>query len=778
MFLTEAIQGRKYYRSNVISVKVLEIGSNFIVLESRSVLKEFRNASSADNDMFSLASNAKIGDTTTGRVRIDFFENDSLRVRFAQTDQVPENNTPMVAAPLPPATDCSFENCNEKTVIACGNLEVTICPDFYSLSVYNRKTGKTIVIGGAEKKHFNNRDSLNMGVCHIPGIENGLVTENFALSPQEAIYGFGEKFIKLNKVGQTIELNAEDGLGIGSARTYKNIPFYVSTNGYGVYFNHSAFMTFWVGSLYAGDISVAIEDDFLDYYVFTGSIKEIIANYTALTGKASMPPKWSFGYWQSKITYFTADEVLDIAENMHKNDIPCDLIHIDTGWFKNNWVCDFEFDTAPDRYGDPKVFTKKLADLGVHLSVWQLPYVIPNSRAYEEFMAVDGFVKTKDGEIFDFKSLRLAFLKFPGPIGIIDFTNPKAVEVYKELLRRLFRLGVRVIKTDFGESAPVDGVYFDGTPGYKMHNLYPLLYNKAAFEVNAEFYGEGIVWGRSAYAGSQRYPLYWGGDNSPNFENMIPQLAGGLSFGLSGFPFWSQDVGGFMGNTNDKLLIRWMQYSVLMSHIRIHGEGDRELYKFSDECIRICRDYLHLRYRLLPYLLGVSKESCRTMLPVTRALVVEYQDDPNVWNIEDQYLSGEYLLVAPVYTEENSRTLYLPKGVWTDWHSGERISGGKWITVDAPMDILPLYVKEGAIIPLGPEMNYTAQKEIDEIEVRIYPFEGNGVSTFTVFTGKTSTPIRYVAKDGFHTVTVAGSDIKINVVFKGNVESSQVHLEL
>ena len=362
------------------------------------------------------------------------------------------------------------------------------------------------------------------------------------------------------------------------------------------------------------------------------------------------------------------------------------------------------------------------------------------------------------------------------PIGIIDFTNPKAVEVYKELLRRLFRMGVRVIKTDFGEAVPEDGVYFDRTPGHRMHNLYPLLYNQAAYEVNEEMHGEGIVWGRSAYAGNQRYPLYWGGDNSPNFYNMIPQLAGGLSFGLSGFPFWSQDVGGFLGNTNDELLIRWMQYSVLMSHIRIHGSGVRELYKFGEDCVRICKEYLQLRYRLLPYLWGSSYQCCETGLPITRALVIDYQDDPNVWNIEDQYLSGDYLMVAPIYTPDNKRMVYFPEGVWTDWHTGERIQGGIWKEIYADIETLPLYVKEGAIIPLGPVMNYVGEKEIDEIELRIYPFEKDGVSKFGVATENTKFDVEYRAQDDEHTVIIGETDVKVNVLIQGDAQVKVVYV--
>lgn len=776
MLFTRWIEDNQYFREKVVSAEVLSAEGNCLILKANAVLGAYDKATSADTEMFSRMKNIGIGDCIEGRICIEFLEKDSLRIRFSKGTEIVTNETLMVEKELAPAEKCQFCTEENQVVVDAGDLHTVVTLKPYFVQITNQKTGKTVEVGGNEKNYFNTRDSLNTGVCYMPDDSLPVATENFALSPHEAIYGFGEKFLKLNKVGQTLELYAADGIGTGTPRTYKNIPFYVSTNGYGVYFNHSAAMTFWVGSKYAGDIQVAIEDDFLDYYIFTGDIKTVLDSYTSLTGKSPMPPKWSYGYWQSKITYVSAEETLDIVEHMRKEEIPCDVIHVDTCWFKEDWFCDWEFDK--ERFPDVEGYVRKLSEQGVKLSLWQLPYVRQGSKAFEEFQAVDGFVKTKDGEMYDLRTLGLIMYEKPEPIGIIDFTNPKAVEVYKELLRRLFRMGVRIIKTDFGEAIPEDGVYFDGTPGHRMHNLYPLLYNQAAYEVNEEMHGEGIVWGRSAYAGNQRYPLYWGGDNSPNFHNMIPQLAGGLSFGLSGFPFWSQDVGGFLGDTYDELLIRWMQYSILMSHIRIHGSGMRELYKFGDECVRICKDYLQLRYRLLPYLWGSSQKCCENGLPITRALVIDYQDDPNVWNIEDQYLSGESLMVAPIYTPDNKRMVYFPKGVWVDWHTGEKIEGGVWKEIHADIETLPLYVKEGAIIPLGPTMNYVGEEEIDEIELLIYPFEKEGVSNFTVLTEDKMIDVKYRAQDGEHTVYIGETDVKVNVVIQGDMQTKVVYTQL
>lgn len=769
MLFTRWIEDNKYFREKVVSAEVLSAEGNCLLLKLNAVLGAYKMATSADMEMFSRMKNVEIGDVVEYRICIQFLEKNSLHVTFSKGTDMLSNDTLMVNQELAPAQECKFSVNEDRVVIDAEDLHTVVTLKPYSVQIYNNKTKKTVEIGGNEKNYFNARDSLNTGVCYM-GDDNLVTTENFALSPHEAIYGFGEKFLKLNKVGQTIELYAEDGIGIGTPRTYKNIPFYVSTNGYGVYFNHSAPMTFWVGSKYAGDIQVAVEDEFLDYYIFTGDIKKVLDTYTDLTGKSSMPPKWSYGYWQSKLTYVSADETLDIVKHMRKEEIPCDVIHIDTYWFKKDWFCDWEFDK--DRY--PDGYIQDLASQGIKLSLWQLPYVRQGSKAFEEFKEVDGFVKDKNGEMYDLRTLGVIMHNDPEPVGIIDFTNPKAVEVYQELLRRLLRQGVSVIKTDFGEAVPEDGVYYDGTPGNRMHNLYPLLYNRAAYEAAKEINGEGIVWGRATYAGGQRYPLYWGGDNSPNFYNLIPQLAGGLSFGLSGFPFWSQDVGGFLGNTYDELLIRWMQYSVMMSHIRIHGSGIRELYKFGEDCVRICKKYLQLRYRLLPYLWGSSYQCCKNGLPITRALVIDYQDDPNVWNIEDQYMSGEYFMVAPIYTTDNRRMVYFPNGLWTDWHTGEKIEGGIWKEIYADIETLPLYVKEGAIIPLGPVMNYVGEKVIEEVELRIYPFANDGVSKFTITTEDNAFEVEYRSKNGEHAVQIADTNVKINVVACGNVHITQM----
>ena len=774
---TRSLETKEVVRTAVTKAEVREVAGNSLLLKTSAAKAPRPNLASRQISF--------LGEVE-GRLQIDVLADNLIRVRYAEGDRIPDNKTPMVVGEFAGPSRCEIDlsdaridtvaqrktnprrGADAQVRITTDALRVAVFLNPYRLEIGNREGRKICGIGGPEKNNFRNWDSYGTGIAYTIADESSIAVENFDLAYNECIYGLGEKFIKLNKVGQTIDLNMMEALGTITPRSYKNVPFFVSNRGYGVFFNHSSLMTFWVGSMTATDVQVATEDDFLDYYVIAGNIKEVLSRYTDITGKGSLPPKWSFGYWQSKISYVSAEETLDIARKMRERGIPCDVIHLDTHWFKADWYCDLEF--ATDRFPDPKGYMEEMSKLGIKISLWQLPYIPEGSRLFDDLKAVGGFVRNADGEAYD---CRFCFTPgFKGVVGVVDYTNPEAIRVHSEALRRLFRLGAKVIKTDFGEFAPLDGVYHDGTPGHRMHNLYPLLYNKAIFSVTKEETDDGIVWARSAWAGNQRYPVHWGGDNSPNFSNMLPQLEGGLSFGLSGFQFWSQDIGGFAGNTADELLIRWMQIGVFTSHSRIHGVGDRELYKFAPETERICRDYIRLRYRLLPYIYGSAVKCVKESLPMLRALVIQYQDDPNVWNMSDEYLFGDGLLVAPILSEETRRMVYLPEGVWTDWSSKQRLAGPRWVELDADIETLPLYVREGAIIPMGPVMNYVDEFPVEKIDLYISLFEGAGRSEFQVPVNDELVGVEYVAAGGTNTVTIGKSavDFQVHTFGDGDVK--------
>jgi len=771
---TVALETKKVLRDSVVSASIAKIENNSIRLNTIARRTGKGNISSGDSAMFDQQKLARHGEEIAGKIQIDILSDVIIRVRYAQTDQVLDNITPMVVgSPKLPEICKIFQGegfidvgtvadgttlCPRLTVVTA-SIEMVINLNPYRIVINDLNSNRICGIGGPEKNYFNPWDSFNTGLSHTADSKT-IATESFDLLPGEAIYGLGETFNGLNKRGQTIELNMIDALGTMSPRGYKNIPFYISNSGYGVFFNHSSIMNFWVGSASAADVQIGIEDDFLDYYLFFGNIKEVLSSYTDITGKGAMPPEWSFGYWQSKISYQSAEEVMDIAKKLRANEVPCDVIHLDTFWFQRDWYCDLKF--SKERFPNPKAFMDELAEMGFKISLWQLPYIPEGSDLFDELEAVDGFVKNAAGEIHS--TTGICFTPgFKGRIGIIDFTNPKAIVVYQKFLSELFRLGVKVIKTDFGEAAPVDGVYFNGTPGHQNHNLYPLLYNKAAAEVTEKETGDAVVWARSAWAGSQRYPIHWGGDNSPNYFNLLSQLEGGLSFGMSGFQFWSQDIGGFLGNTNDRLLTRWMQVGMFLSHSRIHGSGDRELYKFSKETQRICKKYIQLRYRLMPYIIAQSLKCVESSLPMARPLVVEFQDDPNTFNISDQYLFGDELLVAPILTAGDSRRVYLPKGKWTNWWDKTSVSGPIWIEVEADLETMPLYVREGGMVPLGPLMNYVGEKKCDKLDVYIAPFEGDGESLLKLRINGEEVLLTYTSQGEIHKLQSNATGVRIEV---------------
>lgn len=759
---TRAVERREVVRCFVLAADARELGPASAVLRTTdgetSLFTRWPAGTSPDPTQ-----RARERALHGGALRVDLVADRIARVRYAPGDGVPDNATPMVVGRFDAPADAVVRDESARVVLEGGALRIEIEKKPLVLRLLDRGGRELARIGGREKNQWNLWDSMSTGVCRTAAAGRPVAVECFALRPQEAIYGFGEKFLALDKVGQTIDLDMREATGTTTPRSYKNIPFFWSTRGYGVFFNHSCRMTAWVGTLCAADVQLALEDDFLDYYLFAGDPKEILASYVEVTGRPHLPPKWSFGFWQSKISYRSADEGDAVVRKNREAGVPMDVLHLDTHWFRRDWLCDLEFD--PERFPNPAGWMQSLREQGVQVCLWQLPYIPEGSALFDELAAVDGFVKTAAGGLYD---VGICYTPgFEGRVGCIDFTHPAARRVYQQHLRRLFDLGARAIKADFGEQAPRDGVYHDGTPGHRAHNLYPLLYNQAVAEVTAEATGDWIIWARSAWAGSQRYPLHWGGDSSANWENLGPQLAGGLSFGLSGFPFWSQDIGGFIGETGGALLVRWLQAGLFLSHARIHGMGTRELPDFGGDVLRIGRSYLELRYRLLPYLYGTAIDCAERAIPMARALVLEWPDDPTTWPIDDQWLLGDALLVAPILEPGGHRRVYLPSGHWTDWWTGERLAGSRWIDVRADLETLPLYVREGHVVAMGPPQRWVDERPTDEIELRVAPFTADGETRATVSVGPERVALAYTARGGAHRIAIGPSRARFRVVALG-----------
>jgi alpha-D-xyloside xylohydrolase len=493
---------------------------------------------------------------------------------------------------------------------------------------------------------------------------------------------------------------------------HKPVPFYFSNRGYGIFMHTSAPVTADFGASYIGAQRLFMADETMDLFVFFGEPKDILNEYTDITGKSPMLPLWSFGTWMSRITYFSQEEGLDIAKKLRQHKIPADVIHFDTGWFGTDWQCDYEF--AKDRFPDPVGMLKQLANDGFHTCLWQLPYFTPKNRFFTEI-------------IRDQLNVRNAAGGMPVEDAILDFSNPKTVEWYQSKIEGLMKQGVSTIKCDFGEAAPYNGFYYSGKGGLYEHNLYPLRYNKALWEVVEKNHpGEGIIWARSAWAGSQRYALHWGGDAATNNIGLLGDLRGGLSFGLSGFSFWSHDMGGFVTASPEDIYRRWLPFGFLSSHTRAHGAPPTEPWLISESFTDAFRQCAEMKYKLMPYVYAQAKDCSERGLPMVRALFVEFPGDPGAWLVEDEYLFGAQMLVAPLMESGNSRTVYLPTSAvdggvtkWIDYQTGRVYTSG-YHTIEAGPIPAIILVRDGSIIPHAPLAQRTDQIDWNAIELRQY----------------------------------------------------------
>ena len=563
-------------------------------------------------------------------------------------------------------------------------------------------------------------DALPIAYCLTEG-KADRATISFACEPDECFVGTGERFRKMDLSGQTFYLKNQDGQGVNNRRAYKNIPFYMSSRMYGVFYHTSDYCRLSLAD--HSTRSIQFRNDFatIDAFIVGGETPErILFHYRQLTGFPPMLPLWSFGIWMSRMTYFSADEVESICERLRDEDYPCDVIHLDTGWFRTDWLCEWKFN--PERFPDPEGFIRRLADNGYKVSLWQLPYIAKGAEQIDEAREkkyIGPLKREQASEGSNFSTLDY--------VGTIDFTYPAATEWYKGLLRSLLNMGVKCIKTDFGENIHMDATYHAMTPE-RLNNIYALLYQKAAYEVTREVTGDGIVWARAAWAGCQRYPLHWGGDSESSWAGMAGSLKGGLHFGLSGFAFWSHDVPGFhstpdfMNSVIDpKVYVRWTQFGVFTSHMRYHGSHKREPWYYP-EVADIVKKWWKLRYRLMPYIIEESRHATESGWPVIQALLMHHPDDRTCWNISDEYYFGRKMLVAPVMSSDDKRDIYLPEGEWVNFFTGERHVGPCWLKgVDVPLDQMPVFCRPGTEIPVYEK----AVRSTDDIDF-------NDVTTITI----------------------------------------------
>ena len=538
------------------------------------------------------------------------------------------------------------------------------------------------------------------------------VAATLELAHDEKIFGLGESFTRLDKRGQHVVAYLRDAMGAQSTWQYKAVPFFLSNRGYGMFVHTSAPVTFDVGAEYDAHHTIYSGDELLDVFVFFGDPKTVLSEYTALTGRSPVPPLWSFGLWMSRITYNSEAQVRDVAAKLRSHRIPADVLHLDTGWFETDWRSDFRFSTS--RFANPGALMHDLTAQGFHVSLWQYPYFTPKNPLWKTIVDSGYQVRDESGRL-------------PSEDAVLDFSNPSAVSWYQRQLGALLDLGIGAIKADFGENAPASGLYASGRSGWYEHNLYPVRYDAAVYDVTKRKHGadDALIWARSAWAGSQRYPVHWGGDAENTYQAMAAELRAGLSLGLSGFTYWSHDVGGFVQRAPRELYRRWLAFGVLTSHTRTHGAPPREPWEYDAAFENDFRRAVEMKYQLMPYLLAQAKESSRHGWPMLRALFVEYPDDPASWTIDDEYLLGSSLLVAPLFDDSStSRRVYLPPGIWFDYQSGRSYTGGGWQEIAAGAVPIVVLAKDHSVIPHVAVAQNTSAIDWKHVELRVYANDG------------------------------------------------------
>ncbi|MEP7135261.1 MAG: alpha-xylosidase [Chloroflexota bacterium] len=550
------------------------------------------------------------------------------------------------------------------------------------------------------------------------------IHEQLSLGVGENVYGLGERFTSFIKNGQVVDIWNEDG-GTSSEQSYKNIPFYLTNRGYGVFVSQPEKVSFEVASEKVERVQFSIPGESLEYFVIYGPTpKQILERYTALTGRPALPPAWSFGLWLSTSFTTNYDEatVTGFIDEMAKRDIPLHVFHFDCFWMKEfNWT-DLQWDAR--FFPDPQLMLSRLKSRGLRICVWINPYIAQRSILFDEAVQNGYLIRKPNGDIWQTDMWQAG-------MGIVDFTNPEACAWFAEKLRALLKMGVDTFKTDFGERIPTDVIYHDGSDPFKMHNYYTYLYNKTVFDLLRDERGAGdtLVFARSATAGGQQFPVHWGGDCTATFESMAESLRGGLSLGMSGFGFWSHDIGGFEQTASADVYKRWAAFGLLSSHSRLHGSSSyRVPWNYDEEAVNVLSKFTKLKCSLMPYLFRTAIQAHEQGTPMLRSMLLEFPDDPTCAHLDLQYMLGDSLLVAPVFNHDGSVSYYVPDGVWINLLNGEQVEGPGWKRETHDFLSLPLLVRPNSVIPIGSRTDKPDYDFSNDVTLQIFSFD-DGYST-------------------------------------------------
>lgn len=672
------------------------------------------------------------GDTLGGvnlTVRITAPAPEVLRVQTAHYLGV-QKKGPSFELSLDENAALSVEEDEQKLTVTNGGLSLVIDKGSAAMTYY--RDGEKLTASSGRDMGYMKTDW--QGMPYDDGSERDTyMRQMLSIGVDEHIYGMGERFTPWIKNGQSVAIWNEDG-GTSTEQSYKNIPFYISDRGYGVFVNHPEKVEFEVCTEMITRVEFSVPGESLDYFIINGpTMKDVLRRYTDMTGKPALPAPWTFGLWLSTsfTTNYDEETVNSFVDGMFARDIPLQVFHFDCFWMKEFSWSDFLWDSRV--FPDPEGMLKRLKAKGLKICVWINSYVGQESALFEEGKKNGYFIKRKNGDVWQWDMWQ------PG-MAIVDFTNPEAWNWYQKKLERLLDMGVDCFKTDFGERIPTDCAYYDGSDPVKMHNYYTYLYNKCVFELLERKRGknEAVLFARSATVGGQKFPVHWGGDCWSDYESMEESLRGGLSLCMSGFGYWSHDIGGFESTSTPDVYKRWCAFGLLSSHSRLHGSSSyRVPWAYDEEAVTVVSTFAKLKGKLMPYLYRNAIETHETGVPMMRSMVLEYTDDPTCAYLDKQYFLGDSLLVAPIFNDKSMAKFYLPEGKWTNYFTGEVKEGGKWYRETVPYTEIPLYVKPGTLLALGAKEQAVYDYE-DNVTLKLYELT-DGKSASTVVYGQDRT---------------------------------------
>ena len=624
------------------------------------------------------------------------------------------------------------EETEEKIIVSSGSLRIEVQRSNGNFTFYSGNEKLT----GSEYRDLAYMKTDWKGTAYDHGPQDAYMRQQLTLSVGELIYGLGERFGPFVKNGQSVDIWNEDG-GTSTEQSYKNIPFYLSNRGYGVFVNHPERVSFEIASEMVTRASFSVPGEHLDYFLINGpTAKEVLMRYTDITGKPGMPAPWTFGLWLSTSFTTNYDEatVNSFVDGMLERGIPLKVFHFDCFWMKEFSWCDFLWDHRV--FPDPVGMLKRLHDKGLKICVWINPYIGQESAIFREGVEGGYFLKRPNGDVWQWDMWQ------PG-MAIVDFTDPEACKWYSSKLEALMDMGVDCFKTDFGERIPTDCVYYDGSDPVKMHNYYTYLYNRTVHDVICRKKGEkeAILFARSATAGGQKFPVHWGGDCWSDYEPMEESLRGGLSLCASGFGFWSHDIGGFESQSTADVYKRWCAFGLLSTHSRLHGSSSyRVPWNYDEEAVDVVRFFAQLKASLMPYLYRNAIETHKTGVPMMRAMMLEYPNDRNCDYLARQYFLGDSLLVAPIFNDRSMAEYYLPEGTWTNLLTGEAREGGRWYREKHSYLSIPLYVRENSIIAVGSRNDNAVYDYADNVTLRLYALQ-DGIQAHTTVYSEDNQPV-------------------------------------